>query len=38
MNMAKIGATIWNGIENGIKQSKSCNDFKHKVKEIFSRI
>ena len=25
-------ATIWNGIENWIKQSKSCNNFKNKIK------
>ena len=29
------GATIWNSLENNIKEAKSCNNFKHKIKEKF---
>ena len=30
-----LGPTVWNSIETGIKQSKTCNNFKHKIKENF---
>ena len=29
------GTTIWNSLENNIKEAKSCNNFKHKIKEKF---
>ena len=29
------GATIWNGLKAKIKNSKSCNSFKHSVKSCF---
>ena len=33
--LSYLGATIWNSIDNGIKQSKTCNSFKHGVKDKF---
>ena len=31
-----LGATIWNSLlENSLKETKSCNSFKHKVKDKF---
>ena len=35
--LSYLGATIWNSIECCIKQSKSCNNFKHKIKETIFR-
>ena len=31
--LSYLGATIWNKIENCIKQCKSCHNFKHKIKD-----
>ena len=28
-----LGATIWNSLENSVKAAKTCNSFKHKVKD-----
>ena len=33
--LSYLGATIWNSIDNRIKQSKTCNSFKHGVKDKF---
>ena len=32
-----LGATIWNSINTDTKLSKTCNNFKHKIKETFFR-
>ena len=29
------GATIWNNLPNSLKEAKSCNSFKHKIKDEF---
>ena len=31
--LSYLGATIWNSLDKYIKQCKSCNGFKHKVKD-----
>ena len=36
--LSYLGATIWNSLDNHIKQFKSCNGFKHKVKDKFLRL
>ena len=36
--LSYLGATIWNSLDNCIKQVKSCNGFKHKVKEKFFKV
>ena len=33
--LSYLGATIWNNFETGVKKSKNCNTFKHKIKENF---
>ena len=35
--LSYLGATIWNSIDNLIKQAKTCNTFKHRIKEKFFR-
>ena len=30
-----FGVTIWNSIDNAIKEAKTCNNFKHKVKNKY---
>ena len=35
--LSYLGATIWNSIDNLIKQAKNCNTFKHKIKEKLFR-
>ena len=36
--LSYLGATIWNSLDNCIKQVKSCNGFKHKVKEKIFKV
>ena len=31
--LSYLGATIWNNLEINIKEAKSSNSFKHKIKE-----
>ena len=39
MNIAIIAShTFWNSLDNYIKQFKSCNGFKHKVKDKFFKV
>ena len=33
--LSYLGATIWNNLENDIKEAKSSNSFKHKIKDKF---
>ena len=33
--LSYLGATIWNILANSLKEAKSCNSFKHKVKDEF---
>ena len=33
--LSYMGATIWNSLENSIKEAKTCNSFKHRVKDKF---
>ena len=35
--LSYLGATIWNNIPDIIKQAKTCNTFKHKIKEKLFR-
>ena len=37
--LSYLGATIWNSLENSVKEAKTCNSFKHKVKyKIFNQL
>ena len=36
--LSYLGATIWNTLDEFIKKCKSCNEFKHKVKEKFFKV
>ena len=36
--LSYLGATIWNSLDKYIKQLKSCNGFKHKVKDTFFKV
>ena len=36
--LSYLGATIWNSLDKYIKQFKSCNGFKHKVKDKFFKV
>ena len=33
--LSYLGAKIWNNIDNVIKDVKTCNNFKHKIKDKF---
>ena len=33
--LSYLGAKIWNNIDNVIKEVKTCNNFKHKIKDKF---
>ena len=33
--LSYFGATIWNNIDNTIKEAKTCNTFKHKIKDKY---
>ena len=36
--LSYLGATIWNNLEIDIKEAKSSNSFKHKIKEKFFKL
>ena len=36
--LSYLGVTIWNSLDNFIKQLKSCNSFKHKIKDKFFKV
>ena len=33
--LSYLGATIWNSLANSLKEAKSCNSLKHKIKDEF---
>ena len=33
--LSYLGATIWNSIDSSIRNVKTCNTFKHKVKDKY---
>ena len=35
--LSYLGVTIWNNIDNIIKEGKTCNTFKHKIKKKLFR-